>query len=97
MAQVTRTGQAGTLESNDIIVTVAPCEQGSGINIELESIVLAQYGEAILSTMKAIIKELGITDIQVKALDRGALDCTIRARTLAALARAGVVLKEDVL
>ncbi|QDR79775.1 citrate lyase acyl carrier protein [Sporomusa termitida] len=83
--------QAGTLESNDIMITVAPGAQGSGISIELESIVFAQYGQAIRKTITAVIAEQDITDIYIKAVDRGALDCTIRARTLAALTRAGVV------
>ena len=33
--------QAGTLESNDIMLTVAPGAPGSGIIIDLQSIVLA--------------------------------------------------------
>lgn len=83
--------QAGTLESNDIMITVAPGAQGSGISIELESIVFAQYGQAIQKTIRAVIVEQDVIDVYIKAVDRGALDCTIRARTLTALTRAGVV------
>ncbi|BBB89986.1 MAG TPA: citrate lyase acyl carrier protein [Methylomusa anaerophila] len=91
MATVTKPAQAGTLESSDIVVTVAPGQPGSGIVIELESIVLAQYGQAIRQTITATLTENDITDIYIKAVDRGALDCTIRARTLAALGRAGAL------
>ncbi|EAX48017.1 citrate lyase acyl carrier protein [Thermosinus carboxydivorans Nor1] len=95
MGRIMRSAQAGTLESNDIMITVTPGAPGSGTVIELESIVLLQYGEAIRQTLAAVVAETGIDDIYIKAVDRGALDCTIRARMLAALARAGAVLKED--
>ncbi|WP_425060422.1 Citrate lyase acyl carrier protein [Sporomusa carbonis] len=89
--------QAGTLESNDIMITVAPGPIGSGVVIELESIVLAQYGQAIKKTIAGVIGEHNITDIYVKAVDRGALDCTIKARTLAALGRAGVIASKELI
>ena len=95
MASLEKTAQAGTLESSDIMITVAPGRQGSGIVIELQSIVMAQYGEDIRLTLEKIVSEQEYTDIYVKALDRGALDCTIRARILTALSRAGAVLKEE--
>lgn len=93
MGKILTTAQAGTLESSDIMVTVAPVTEGSGIIIELESIVMAQYGKAIRQTIAKILSEHGIEDAYLKAVDRGALDCTIKARTLAALGRAGVLLK----
>ncbi|MBC8014690.1 MAG: citrate lyase acyl carrier protein [Sporomusaceae bacterium] len=97
MASLLKTAQAGTLESSDIMITVAPGPQGSGIVIELESIVMAQYGEDIRVTLQETVTEQDCTDIYIKALDRGALDCTIRARILTALSRAGAVLKEAML
>lgn len=97
MASIAKTAQAGTLESSDVMVTIAPGEKGSGIIIELESIVLAQYGEDIRAIIEKTVKIQEITDIYIKAVDRGALDCTICARTLAALSRAGAVLKEEML
>jgi citrate lyase subunit gamma (acyl carrier protein) len=97
MASIIKTAQAGTLESNDIMIAVAPWAQGSGTVIELESIVLAQYGEDIRAIIKQTVEKQGIVDIYIKAVDRGALDCTIYARTLAALSRAGAVLKEEML
>jgi citrate lyase subunit gamma (acyl carrier protein) len=97
MASLIKTAQAGTLESSDIMITVAPGPQGSGIVIELESIVMAQYGEDIRQTLEKAVTEQGYTDIYIKALDRGALDCTIRARVLTALVRAGATLQEAML
>ena len=97
MASLIKIAQAGTLESSDIMITVAPGAQGSGIVIDLQSIVMAQYGDDIRRTLEKTVAEQGCTDIYVKALDRGALDCTIRARTLTALRRAGTVIKEEIL
>lgn len=97
MASVIKTAQAGTLESSDIMVTVAPGQAGSGIVIELESIVLAQYGEDIRRVLEEAVKEIEVTDVYIKAMDRGALDCTIRARTLTALGRAGAPGKEGLI
>lgn len=88
---VGKPAQAGTLESNDIMITVAPAPPGDGIIIELESIVLPQYGEDIRRVIADTLAAHGVADAVVKAVDRGALDCTIRARVAAALARAGAV------
>lgn len=96
MGKIYKTAQAGTLESSDVMITVAPAAEGDGVTIELESIVMAQYGSAIRKTLTEVIAEQGISDIYMKAVDRGALDCTIRARAIAALNRAGVVSKGEV-
>ncbi|MDD4600366.1 Citrate lyase acyl carrier protein [bioreactor metagenome] len=97
MGTILTTAQAGTLESSDIMITVAPAAEGSGIVIELESIVMAQYGKAIRQTLAEVLMEQGIKNAYLKAVDRGALDCTIRARALAALGRAGAVSKGEML
>lgn len=90
-----RQAQAGTLESNDIVITVGPQDEGAGIVVDLQSLVLAQYGEQIRTVIEETVKAQGIADIYIKAVDRGALDCTVRARTLTALSRAGAALKEE--
>lgn len=94
MVQLLRPAQAGTLESNDIMITVAPGEAGSGMVLELDSIVMSQYGAAIRQTIEETVAKQSVVDIYIKAVDRGALDCTIRARLLAVLARAGVIGEE---
>jgi len=94
MGGLVTSAQAGTLESNDILITVLPTYDGCGVVIELESIVLAQYGEAIRQTMRRILEEEMIEDIYIKAVDRGALDFTIEARVRTALERAGYIEKE---
>lgn len=94
MGKVTKTAQAGTLESSDVMITVAPGEAGSGVKLEIESIVMAQYGEEIERVLRAAVEEQGISDVYVKVADRGALDCTLKARLFTALTRAGAELKE---
>ena len=87
MSKLGRPGQAGTMESNDITITVAP-NDADGIDIELNSPVSKQYGSQIRT---AIIDELnaqGVTTAKVVANDKGAIDCTIRARVRTAVARA---------
>lgn len=95
MKTVEKAAQAGTLESGDILVVVAPATaEQDGIVIELQSLVMAQYGDAIRATIAATLQAQGVTQAAVQATDRGALDCTIRARVLTALARGGVALEE---
>ncbi len=83
-----KSAQAGTLESSDIMITLAPQEPGGGVKIDIDSNVLAQYGEAIHAVIAATLADEGVKDVWVKAVDRGALDYTIRARLLTALDRA---------
>lgn len=94
MKKVAKTAQAGSLESNDAIITIVPAESGSGVRIDIESSVLIQYGDAIKKVIEETLSGQSVSDVYVKVMDRGALDCTIRARVLAALARADVELGE---
>ncbi|HWR29015.1 MAG TPA: citrate lyase acyl carrier protein [Negativicutes bacterium] len=89
MAKLLKPAQAGTLESGDIMVTIVPAGAGAGVSIDLESIVLLQYGPAIQRTVEEVFKTAGIEDATIRLVDRGALDCTIRARLKAAIFRAG--------
>ena len=89
MANMLKAAQAGTLESGDIMVTLQPAESGAGVAVELESIVLLQYGSAIRRTANEVLAAAGIADATLRLVDRGALDCTIRARLKTAIARAG--------
>ena len=88
MKTITKMGIAGTLESNDIVITVAPAEKNSGITIELISPVIKQYGRVIKEVIADETQKNGVTDVTINANDKGALDCTIRARVKTALSRA---------
>ena len=76
---------AGTLESGDILIQIAP---GEGLQVDLQSSVSAQFGRQIKAVITETLEGLGISDAYVKATDKGALDCTVRARVTAAAVRA---------
>ena len=78
---------AGTMESSDIYVEVMPLAAGSGIDLEVNSVVYAQFGEAIEATILDTLKTLEIEDMKVIVNDRGAVDCTIKARVETAVRR----------
>lgn len=77
----------GTLESSDIQISIMP-NPGKGLEVQLQSVVKTQYGDAILATMNEVLESFGITDAIVDAADRGALEWVIRARMQAACCRA---------
>ena len=76
---------AGTLESGDIMIQISP---GDGLQVGLQSTVAAQFGRQIKAVITETLSGLGIENAYVKATDKGALDCTIRARVTAAAVRA---------
>lgn len=78
---------AGTLESGDIMIQIAPREQ-EGLQIDLDSTVMYQFGKQIKQVITETLTGLGIHNAYIKATDKGALDCTIKARTTAAAVRA---------
>ncbi len=84
--KINRVAKAGTLESNDIVIMVAPNAKG-GIELKLESIVMKQFGEAIKKTILEKLQELEVEDISIIAQDKGALDYTIKSRVETAIKR----------
>lgn len=79
---------AGTLESSDCMVTVEPAADGSGIAFELDSVVMHQFGAEIRKTVLETLERLEVRDAYVKLVDKGALDCTLKARVECAVFRA---------
>lgn len=76
---------AGTVESSDVLVTVEPADT---LTVELNSNVKKQFGASITATVLSVAQELDITGAKITLEDKGALDCTIKARTATALKRA---------
>lgn len=77
---------AGTLESSDAQVIIEP---GNGtISLSIDSIVINQYGRQIKAVVLDTLKNLGVTSAKITIVDKGALDCTIRARVECAVYRA---------
>ena len=67
------------------MISIGP---GEGLQVELQSTVAAQFGRQIKAVIVETLEGLGIRDAAVQAVDKGALDCTIRARVTAAAVRA---------
>ena len=80
-------GIAGTMESSDVLVTLRPNPE-KGIAIDIDSKVVAQYGDEMRATVMEVMKQFGITDAAVELKDQGALNCVIRARVQTAACRA---------
>ena len=77
---------AGTLESSDVQITIEPAE--SGINIDIKSSVINQYGRQIRKVAEETLESLDVNSANIIIVDKGALDCTIKARMECALYRA---------
>ena len=78
---------AGTIESSDAMVTVMPASQGEGIEFELDSVVIHQFGRQIKKVVMETLDRLDVKDIKIKVVDKGALDCTLKARVECAVYR----------
>ena len=83
--EIKRPATAGTLESSDCQVMV---EAGDGkIDFSLDSAVINQYGNQIRKVVLETLEHLGVTDVKISIVDKGALDCTIKARVEGAIYR----------
>ena len=83
--EIKRPATVGTLESSDCQVMV---EAGDGkIDFSLDSTVINQYGNQIRKVVLETLEHLGVTDVKISIVDKGALDCTIKARVEGAIYR----------
>lgn len=82
--EIIKNAVAGTMESSDAYVEIEPAQS---LDIQLESVVQAQFGEQILSTVKDVLQQCGVEKACVRVVDRGALECVIRARVETAVLR----------
>ena len=83
--EIKKAAMAGTLESSDAQVTVEPGQ--GGIELSIESSVIHQFGRQIKATVMETLERLDVKDAKVTVVDKGALDCTVRARVSAAAFR----------
>lgn len=83
--KIIKNASAGTMESSDVYVEIKPCDDG--IKIELESVVEKQFGEKIKETVNDVLIETGVKNADIRIVDRGALECVIRARVETAVLR----------
>ncbi len=81
---IEKTAMAGTLESSDAQVTVSPADT---LEVVIESSVINQYGRQIKATVEETLGRLGVETGLVSVVDKGALDCTLKARVECAVFR----------
>ena len=84
--KIVKKGQAGTMQSSDLMVTVEPAET---LTIEIQSTVKQQFEHLIRARLEQVLSKLGVASGKISVSDRGALDYAIEARLEAALNRAG--------
>lgn len=90
---ILKSAVAGTLESSDAMVTVEP---GEGLTLELSSSVMNQYGRQIKATVLDTLERLDVKDARVTIVDKGALDCTLKARVECAVFRSCGISGENI-
>ncbi len=83
--EIIKAASAGTMESSDAYIEIEPSQDG--VTIQIESIVKAQFGDAICASVEEVLKDNGVDRALVRVVDRGALDCVIRARMETAILR----------
>ena len=87
--EIKKAAMAGTLESSDAQVTVEP---GDGqIELSIESSVIHQIGKQIRAVVLETLGRLDVESAKVTVVDKGALDCTLKARVECAVYRSNGV------
>ena len=77
---------AGSLESSDVMVTLEPADS-SELELMVDSIVEKQFGRRIREVASEMLEKSGLSSGIVRIQDRGALECTLRARIETAIER----------
>ena len=85
--KITTPASAGTMESGDIMIEIESSDQRE-VEVVLKSSVANEFGKQIVATIQNAVEEFGLEYAVINAVDKGALDCTIRARVAAACQRA---------
>ena len=83
--EIKLSASAGTMESSDAYVEIEPGTEG--VKLQLESVVIGQFGDAIEKAVRNVLQELDVKNANVRVVDRGALECVIRARVETAVLR----------
>ncbi len=83
--EIRKMASAGTMESSDVYVEIEP---GTGtLAVQLESVVADQFGDAIRAVVLEELSKQNVENANVRVVDRGALECVIRARVETAILR----------
>jgi len=84
---ILKQASAGTMESSDVYVEIESNEDG--LEIHIESVVEKQFGDRIEATVREVLADCNVTNACVRVVDRGALECVLRARVETAIYRSG--------
>ena len=84
--KIVKEANAGTLESSDLLVKVAPSDKGRR-DVVIKSEVIKQFGKQINRVVTDTLDRLSISAGEIEIEDKGALDCVIRARVQTAILR----------
>lgn len=82
--EIVKIASAGTMESSDAYVEIEPAD---ALDIQLESVVYEQFGDEIRKVVSEVLEDNGVKAANVRIVDRGALECVIRARVETAVLR----------
>ncbi|MBO1304531.1 citrate lyase acyl carrier protein [Enterococcus sp. 669A] len=85
--EIKKSAVAGTLESSDAQVTIEPST--NGLELTIQSSVMNQYGRQIQKVVLETLENLQVKDAAVIVIDKGALECTLKARVECAVFRSG--------
>lgn len=83
---ILKSASAGTLESSDAYVEIEPA--ANKLAVSVESVVEKQFGDKIRAAVMDVLAENDVKSASVRVIDRGALECVIRARVETAVLRA---------
>lgn len=83
--EIKKLATAGTMESSDVYVEIEP--GNGGIQVTLESVVAQQFGDSIRGVVMEVLQEQQVNSANVRVVDRGALECVLRARVETAVLR----------
>ena len=84
--KIVREALAGTMESSDLMVKIAPSE--GELEVIVHSEVIKQFGDRIRQVVNATLRAMDVHQGLIIIEDKGALDCVIRARLQSAILRA---------
>lgn len=85
MTDIKRDVTVGTDSKEDVILTITPVQEGSGISVEVTGKGARQFGDEIKAAVHEALDQMDVQDAAVQVQDNWAYDFTIRARTKAAV------------
>lgn len=91
--EIQKIAMAGTLESSDAQITVEPSDS---LSLSIESSVMNQYGRQIKAIVLKTLDELEVKNAKVTVVDKGALECTLKARVECAVYRSSGVSDKNI-